>query len=459
MSVTTPHTDIPSVHSVIETISSEESDVLARDINRILQHIHDMDQHRGEENRDLAENVRRIRDELYDLSDFLRQREGPEMPPPVPRKDRFDRSVGGSSAMSSYVIGPRAMPAASPHLVPIPLTPPPMRIPSPSSIMTSDSYLSSHHSDDFSLMESESYPLGPHSPSWPSSSDISSSTSGPFPSRSSSSTPTGPPSSPTPTSSSIETVQPIAPDDTLGHLRDLLNQLRDRTGALWDGQVSTNHMLDDLRGRRAADQADLSGRLENMENLLQQLLDQASRQAPRPPLESIYSTSSDAMSDLDSIRRRWDDLTRRRQQPIHMPIPVRTGPSLDDQLADLLGAPPSAPPPPVQPPPPLIPFTYQPAARASRPRSISPTLDIPIRPYTAPVRFDPLPGPIRRTRWRERHPPPSTDWRFDLGIPHTPRVIPTGPQPATMADLGRRPGHLPPAEPVLVSLLNSIPTP
>jgi hypothetical protein len=409
VSVSTPHSDVPSVHSVIETISSEESDILARDINTILQHIHDMDQNRGEENRDIADNVRRIREELYDLSDFLRQREGPEVPPPVPRKDRFDRSVGGSSIISQ-VIGPRAMPGVPPHLVPIPLTPPPIRIPSPSSIMTSDSYLSSHHSDDYSLMESEPYPVGPSSPSWPSSSDVSSPTSGPPMSRTSSSSPF-PPSSPTPTSSSISTARPHPPDD---NLMDLLNQLRDRTGALWDGQVSTNHMLDDLRGRRAEDNADLNGRLRNVEGLLQQLLDQSSRQAPRPPLESVYSTSSDAMSDLDSIRRRWDDLTRRRQQPIHMPIPVRTGPSLDDQLADLLGAPPPVAPPSVQPPPALIPFTYQPAPRASRPRSLSPSLDdIPVRPYTAPVRFEPHPGPVRRTqRWREPRPPHRLAIRF-----------------------------------------------
>lgn len=419
---------------------------MTHDINRLLQHIHDLDNNRGEENRDIADNVRRIRDELFDLSDFLRQR---DVPPPVPHKDR---SVGGSSVISP-VVGPRAMPGVPPHLVPIPLTPPPFRVPSPSSFVSSISFLSSHHSDDYSLMESESYPGTPSSPSWSSPSDESSTTSGPYMSRTSSS-PTIPPSSPTPTTSSILTARPSPPDNTLSNLRDLLNQLRDQTGALWDGQVSTNHMLDDLRNRRADDNAGLNDRLRNIEGLLQQVLDESTRQAPRPPQESIYTTSSDAMSDLDSIRRRWDDLTRSRQQPIHMPIPVRTGPSLDDQLADLLGAPPPAAPSAVQPPPPLIPFTYHPAPRASRPRSMSPTLDIPIRPYTAPVRFEPHPGPARRTqRWREPRPPPSTDWRSDLGIPQTPRVVPTGPDRFDMADPGahRRPGPFPPAGPVLVS--------
>ena len=264
------------------------------------------------------------------------------------------------------------------------------------------------------------------------------------------SSPPYPPGSPTPSTSSLATARP-SPPDTLRNLQDLLNQLRDQTGALWDGQVSTNHMLDDLRGRRAEDQADLNDRVRNIEGLLQQLVDQASRPAPRPPIESVYSTSSDGMTDLESIRRRWDDLTRSRQQPIHMPTSVRTGPSLDDQLADLLGAPPpaAAAAAPVQPPPPLQPFTYQPAPRSSRPRSMSPTLeDVPIRPYTAPVTFEPQARPIRRRRRSaERRPPPSADWRSHVG--ETPRVVPT-PADQIMAD-ERRPGPQPPARPVIVS--------
>jgi hypothetical protein len=356
------------------------------------------------------------------------------------------------------------MPGPPPHMVPIPLTPPPERIPSPSSFTTSVSFLSSHHSDDYSLMESESYPpAGRSSPSWSSPSDeesppSSESSEEPDESGTSVSSPPYPPGSPTPSTSSVATARPSPrspparpspPDTTLRNLRDLLDQLRDQTGALWDGQVSTNHMLDDLRGRRAEDQGDLNDRMRNIEDLLHQMLDQVTRQAPRPPLESIYSTSSEEMSDVESLRRRWDDLTRRRQQPIQMPIPVRPGPSLDDQLADLLGAAPPAAPPVVQPPPPLIPFNYQPAARASRPRSTSPTLDIPIRPYTTPVRFEPQPGPVRRRRPQPRPPPSAADWLPDNG--ETPRVVPTPPD-QIMGDVGRRPSRSqPPIGPVIVS--------
>lgn len=574
VSISTPQTNLPSLHSNLETVpSSEHSDALNHDINLILQHIDSLDQNRSDENRDLADNVRRIRDELYDLSDFLRHQEpateeqpvaGPQTPqtpylrrtgsipraprvpqiptsaqpqgprdivlvdaaPPVPMKDV---SVGGSSIMSGLG-GPRDMPRTAPHLIPIPLTPPPFdRIPSPtSSFADSQSFLSSHHSDDFSLLGSESYPM-PASPQWSSvtpeeeeeereeeereeeeeeveeeeeevggdntsSSPTSagtylSETSESSPTRPESSSPTRPPdsSSPTPTSSTTTTTtaRPALPSDPLRHLRDLLDELRNQTGALWDGQVSTNHMLDEMRDRRPEDHTELNQRVRNIEDLLQQMIDRpvpqptlptpTPQRESRPPQESVYSTSSDETSDLDSLRRRWEELARNRQQ-IHMPIPVRTGPSLDDQLADLLGAPPVFQPTAVQPPPPLVPFTYHPTSRAARPRSRSPTLDeTPVRPWTAPfvvepVRFNRPPG-RRPHRVHVRRPPQSdTDWQSERDGPETPQEpdrrpelppsqAPTPRPEFRMGDLGqrpqapgRRPGPMPPAHPVIVSL-------
>jgi hypothetical protein len=249
---------------------------LSHDINRLLQHLHDLDQTRGLESRELADNVHAIRDELRDLADHLRGRE-PEHPPPVPQKDQ---SVGRSSMAPPQ--SPRDMRADEPML----LTPPPVRVPSPSSVSSSISFMSSHHSDDYSLMEMESYPLGPTSPrgqhllvqsseSW--------------------STPTPPPRSPTPSSSSDITVCPGVLD-----LRDLLDHIKDQGAALWEGQVSTNHMLDELRDRRP-DNAELLNRLARLEDLVQQALDR-SRQGPVPEDVSIYGTSSDGMSDIDSLR-------------------------------------------------------------------------------------------------------------------------------------------------------------
>src|SRR5580698_4255496 len=115
------------MRSDLETVPSHRSEILSHDINRLLQHLHDIDQTRGLENRDLADNVNAIRDELRDLADYLRGRE-PERPPPVPQKDQ---SVGRSSGGSIGPLGPRDMPATD---EPILLTPPPVRVSPPTSI-------------------------------------------------------------------------------------------------------------------------------------------------------------------------------------------------------------------------------------------------------------------------------------------------------------------------------------
>lgn len=418
------------MRSDLDTVPSHRSEILSHDINRLLQHLHDLDQTRGLENRDLADNVHAIRDELRDLADYLRGRQS-ERPPPVPQKDQ---SVGRSSGGS---IGDRGMLGAD---EPILLTPPPVRVPSPSSVSSSISFMSSHHSDDYSLMESESYPLGPASP--PSSS----STSSPDPS-----TPTSPPMSATPSSSDITVRQ----WDGLPDLRDILDQLKDQGAALWEGQVSTNHMLDELRDRRP-DNAELLNRFARLEDLVQQALDR-SRQGPVPDDVSIYASGSDGMSDIDSLRRRWDELNRARGiRPPAQPIPVRAGPSLSDQLAEMLAAGPQLPPPGVQPPQPIITIVHH--VQGPQYRSLSPILpaELPPRAHTEPVvepvNFYPRTGGVPRTRRR-----PYLDRSRPLGTerPSDAAPIPTSaPFQQRLENLRReRRPDVPPARPVIVSLL------
>ncbi|KII91823.1 hypothetical protein PLICRDRAFT_38680 [Plicaturopsis crispa FD-325 SS-3] len=459
VSVSTPHSALPSVHSALETVVSEEarSELVTREITRILETLHEMDQRRGNENRDLAGTVQDIRDELYDLSDYLRR------PPPVPKKDR---SVGGSvvgsvvdgSDRGSIVEGsiaeepvreepveerevPPQRPAGprelrvQPHLVPIPLTPPPFRVPSPSpsSLSGSMSFLSSHHSDDYSLMmDTEHYAHMPSSPPYsidsssssgsppssPSSSStelpqsyISSSTttSGPYLSRTSSSEHAPPPSSPSPSSSSSSTERPPPPRSGI---RDMLDQLKDAADALSRDQASTNRMLDELANRPEPRQdTGVDERISRIEELLIRLLEQCQTQPPQPQAppqpqpqppapvvdvdrESIPWSSSDG-SDADSL---WESIRRQRreQHPIHAPTPTRPGQHLVDQMNEMLLAGPQIPPPGVQAPVPLIPFTYQPG-RPGRPRSISPVFeDILRRPATVPIAHDAFPLPRRR---------------------------------------------------------------
>lgn len=303
---------------------------------------------------------------------------------------------------------PRPMP---PRLIPIPLTPPPMRIPSPDTISDTMSFLSSHHSDDFSLMESDSYPAMPMSPSWPSDSSPSPESSPPsepisLPSAISSlsASPTPPPSSSTPASLTPQSLSPVPASPTpsaessatarqipsvdLSNLRDALTQIREEMTILQSNQTTASYILEELRSRPVGQ--DVSDCCRRLEEAIRLILEQTQRpppQAPAPPddrSESLYPSGSDT-SLFDHIARLREEVGR-DAPPIQMPVPVRAGPSFDERLVDMLAEGPPVNQQPIQPPPPIIPLTYRPGPRVSRPRSASPVFetDIPQRPGTYP---------------------------------------------------------------------------
>ncbi|KAG1819261.1 uncharacterized protein BJ212DRAFT_1345067, partial [Suillus subaureus] len=425
VSVTTPHDDIPSIHSVLETehTRTHTEQTITHDIDRLLHHIQEIDQFRGQETQEIAEN-------------YVRTTLVVERSPPVPTRDT---SVGASSVLSTPR-GPRPRPGIT--LVEI----------SPSSVM---SFLSSHHSDDdLSLLETEleaetverSYSVS-REPSWPSSSSPSSSSvtpsetsssepsPGPSLSATSSSSPTPPPSSPTPSTASTTTVRQ-RDSITIETLRDMLISLREQTTALWEGQVSTNHMLDELRETRSGplDTTEFNDRFRAIEVLLRQLIDRrVETERPvhiQPPSESISDVGTDV--DAEDFQQRWQDWTRllRDRVPLAAPQPRRARGNLDDELLALLQAPPPQVPIGVQPPPALIPFAYQPAVRPPRSRSTSPIL----RPGTFPIATEPVlfspeiqhPPIHRRTR-------PRPDGRRLRDRPATEpeTVFPGAPRPPT----------------------------
>ncbi|KAH9935836.1 hypothetical protein B0H21DRAFT_834543 [Amylocystis lapponica] len=441
VSVSTPRGDNPSIMSELDTIPSEApSHILTHNVNRLLQYLHDVDDNRAGEIRDPAENVQLIREELGALSDHVRSREVPEAPPPVPYKDR---SVGRSSVVSSVRSqpgGPRsplmlAPPSprptsvhlssprtpspciaerdvvapspqrgglqhpSAPRAISITLSSPPSSIPTPESLMSDGMlFLSSHHSDDLSLMESESYPIRAPSPSWPSSPGSSepSSPAGVESEFSASSfTPTPPPSSPSPSSSSSGTARPV-PLVNVNMLRDILEAVQQQVEALRQGQTSTNNMLDELRDRPIGqDLAACCERIDRLEEALQRWLEQAQQaQVPTGPThddcsESIYVSGSETSSLMDRINRLREEVARANREvpPIHMPIPVRVGPSFDEQMAEILATGPPAGQHPVQQPPPLVPLIYRPGPRVARPCSASPVFeaDLPPQPGTFPI--------------------------------------------------------------------------
>ena len=508
VSMATPSTNRPSIRTTLVTEAETEitrtetvTRDITRDIERILREIRELDHLRGEETHGVAENVRIIRDELRLLSEYVRNRlmtteRVVVTPAAAPTVVHRDRSVGGRSDISEPRVTP-AGPRDRPHLIPVEMSPPLTRTPSITSSASGLSYLSSHHSDDDLLygeheaVEGEEYEL-PSSLAWSSSSPsspssdltpslVSSSEPSPGPTlslTSSSLTPTPPPSSPTPSTSSSSTARPVE-SPSFSVLRDMLANLREQMNGLWEGQSSTHQMLDELRQSRPMpqDNAEVLERLDTIESLLQRVIERTEsvnerrtteavreRETRRPRVESVSESSTDA----DSLYRRWSDLLHRPDHTrIHAPTPRHVGPSLDEQLLELLGAPPSQRPAGVQPPPPLIPFMYQPTQRPSRSRSASPDLErsTTAPPFTAPVIFSPETihdRPLRRPHPRAQFRPPPR------GHPPAerpePPVVPVAQPPLThtpqpMHTMGDAPAervpHVQPAYPVVVSILFS----
>ncbi|EKM56976.1 uncharacterized protein PHACADRAFT_172686, partial [Phanerochaete carnosa HHB-10118-sp] len=508
LSVSTPRGTTPSIHSTLETLLPEpEPPIMPRnatvdDIDQLMKLLQDAENARGSDSADSRAQIQELRDLLHNLIDELRQREAP--PPPVPVKDV---SVGRSSVVSSSelgslppllppvtVVAPQPRPAYPPPLVemkeigispappepkPIYLSPPRRRGASPETLSDSASFLSSHHSDDWSLMESESYPALPRSLSWsssepsspessPSESDVSvrprsalsvdrgatpspipSPTSMPMPIRMPVPTvpvpmPVPQPASPTGSTVSSATARPFG----LSDIRELLDALRREVDNLANGQNAANRKLDEVRQHPAPSAPDYSDRLGRIEMLLHDLLTRPAAPAvervappppePAPPREESEYESSDGSSIFRQFR---DFLDRSRADipPVHMPTPRHAGPTLDERLAELAA---SEPPPaaaPVQPPPPLVPLIYRPGPRLGRPRSTSPTFDVelPARPGTVPI---PEPVFVERSRRTPRVRPMPRPRPAPASVPLT-SVPPSVSEPP---DQGPRDFRIPP---------------
>ena len=83
VSASTPRSEAPSIHLVLDTVPLEHGEEpiedLERDIDQSLQILRDIDQAHGEDTQDLKEHMNHIEDKLRDLADFV----GRQPPPPA----------------------------------------------------------------------------------------------------------------------------------------------------------------------------------------------------------------------------------------------------------------------------------------------------------------------------------------------------------------------------------------
>lgn len=507
VSVSTPRGDTPSKRSTLDTIYPVPISSSGRgsprsvtgDLERLADELRQYDHNRAEENRELGDALRNLRDELIGLSESIHH--------PHPSGEPLQEPLQpGESSPPRHVPQPREpsqRPFYPPYLQP-PYPQPPRpyyveeRIGSshartddenrsislaPSSLnrtpssASSVSFLSSHHSDDWLL-----YPtpqpgspisrrsLRPDSPmptlpdiddseiSSESSSSLStpmlssSSTSGPYPGSSGpSSSPTSPPSTPTPSSvlsSAPASVQaPSSPAETTSTIRPsppnpvpLLNEIRDQVRALWDGQLSTNHLLDEIRGRRSEqDENPVLDRIQRVEDLLQALLNRetqpeviVSDPGPRQPSPT---TSSISQSSIDRIINSYP----RREAPIApIPRPPSSGISLARRLEEILsqGAQPSSRPPAR--PDPLHLFDYAPVHRQYSDSPLS-RIRVPLPPRPP---SEPIPHMFRHpreTRGRRHVHPQTQTQTHTVDDSLEPSHRPSGPSdPQEMRNMGQR---------------------
>ncbi|KAL0057623.1 hypothetical protein AAF712_015724 [Marasmius tenuissimus] len=429
VSISTPRGDTPSTRSTLRTIPSESSPYLgsiasysieggqpsepkgpdySRELNELIDELRRYDQNRGDENREMGHTLHDLQSELRNIADFLHQ------PPTRYAEERIGTSDSGREVSRGVSLtrprGPRE-PVYSVDLPPLSGSRSVSGLSRATSSASSMSFLSSHHSEDWELYGTSraDSPIPTFSDgSSPSltSSSFTSTSSAPSPSTISDSlqvpasvTPTPPPISTSP--STISTVVPPSAPNPI----PLLGEIREQVRALWDGQLSTNHLLDQLRERPTPtfDNTQLLDRLNRVEGLLHQLAEQSRQPLPQPapvivdrpvmmpqpppPPTTDDRDAAETISDLDidELLRNWSS-----GRPALAPMPrhqVPSGPTLAQQLDQILSQAerPSGPP-----------IHHPEAVRSIRSLSIivpgegtpSPPIDItiplPDRVYTAP---------------------------------------------------------------------------
>jgi hypothetical protein len=141
---------------------------------------------------------------------------------------------------------------------------------------------------------------------------------------------------------------------------------------------------------------ELADRLRRIEDLVQALFDQGHPSGPEitedvlpAPFEPASSCEPEgSISDSDSLGYLGSLLGRLTRDGPFMPIPVtaRQGPTMVQQLDEILSSADQIPVVGVEQPPNVDPFIYRPVERGQRARSESPgSFSLPLRPVTVPL--------------------------------------------------------------------------
>ena len=466
VSLTTPQGSGDTEQSSLRTVPSDSTVTerdLGRDIDRLADELRTYDQARGMETQDVIDNVRALRQELQDLADFLHRTPSPPTPvvrfepqevrqeTPIPRRTVHDASVGRTTSISS-----------GPQFLPLPPAAPTSLSRSTSNASSFNSYLSSHHSDDDlydepiqiyalsspplsafdddvrstvdSPTSSGSSSLGPSSPEWLPTESVPEIRPPSVPRESLSPRERElplPPESPLVVEQSLppepllspELVHPELPAtsesseaSTIRPSVDLLHSIgniRDQLRALENGQDSAHNLLLSLLRRPEDPTVELADRLHRIEDLVQALVDQGHPRGPEitqdvpPAPESVPTFEPEgSVSDSESLGYLGSILGRLTREGPFMPIPVaaRQGPTMVQQLHDILSSSHQIPVG-VDQPPNVDPFVYRPVERGQRARSESPgSFSLPLRPVTVPLVVPPAfhrERPSRRRSMRE----------------------------------------------------------
>ena len=410
---------------------------------------------------------------------------------PVPRRTvhMVDESVGRTTSISTV-----------PQFLPLPPAAPASLSRATSNASSFNSYLSSHHSDDDlyeepiyapssplstfdddvgstvdSPISSGSSSLGPSSLEWLPTE--------PLPEVRAPSVPREPPSPqerelPQESPSPLERELPLPPESSLAEsplpreplvpelpdasepseastirpsvdLLHSIGNIRDQLRSLENGQDTAHNLLMSLLRRPEDPTVELADRLARIEDLVQALVDQGHPRGPEiiqdaPPaeFEPEPATSFEpegSVSDSESLGYLGSILGRLTRDGPFMPIPVtaRQGPTMVQQLDEILSSAHQMPVVGVDQPPIVDPFVYQPVERGQRARSESPgSFSLPLRPGTVPLMVPPATYSTGRPRRHSRFPHSRRETTSEEDIEQASQRLPQQPPASTQVPQG-----------------------